>query len=153
MADQNIQPDEAKDALDSVDKMQRAGWRRAVPPRWYGAGISLIVAIGFSLYALEDPGSFPGLFIALGIAIFVSISRAKIRVSGKELPDTKTGIWALAGVCVFLLALFFGGIFVRRTFDLAWVPLLTGLIAGVTIFLLNESERRYYIAKADDGVH
>ena len=153
MADQNIQPDEAKDALDSVDKMQRAGWRRAVPPRWYGAGISLIVAIGFSLYALEDPGSFPGLFISLGIAIFVSISRAKIRVSGKELPDTKTGIWALAGVCVFLLALFFGGIFVRRTFDLAWVPLLTGLIAGVTIFLLNESERRYYIAKADDGVH
>ena len=146
----HIRPDEAQNALDSVDKMQSAGFRRARPPRWYGAGISLIVAVGFALYALEDPGSLPGLFIALGIAIFAGISRQKIGAFGRQFPDTKVGIWALVGICAFMITLFFGGIYVRRAYDLAWVPLLTGLIAGLSIFLLSESERRYYIARGEE---
>lgn len=40
---------------------------------------------------------------------------------------------------------------VRRAYDFVWVPIVTGLIAGITIFLLAESERRYYIKKADEG--
>ena len=153
MTDQDqVGSDEAKNALDSVDKMQSAGFRRALPPRWYGVGISLIVAVGFALYAQNDPGSFPGVFIAVGIALFVGISREKSGGAiGKELPDTSTGKWALAGVCVFLVALFFGGIFIRRSYDLFWVPLVTGLIAGITIYLLSYSERRYYLARGDDG--
>ncbi|MCH8248083.1 MAG: hypothetical protein IH913_00610 [Proteobacteria bacterium] len=151
MTGENIKSDEAQDALDSVEKMTRSGFRRAIPPRWFGIGISLIVAIGFALYALEDPGSFPGLFIALGIALFVGFSRERIGVFGKELPDTKAGVWAMAGICAFLIALFFGGIIVRRAYDIAWVPLVTGLIAGITIFLLSESERRFYFKKAGDG--
>jgi hypothetical protein len=70
---------------------------------------------------------------------------------GKVLPDTKMGLWALAEVCAFLLTLFFGGITIRRAYDFAWVPLVTGLIAGITVILLAESERRYYARKADDG--
>ncbi len=153
MTDQKIEPGEARDALNSVEKMQSAGFRRASPPRWYGVGIALIVTIGFSLYALEDPGSYPGLFIALGIALFVGFSREKIGAFGKELPDTKVGMWALAGVCAFLLVLFFGGIYIRRAYDVAWMPLVTGLTAGITIYLLNESARRYYHAKNDGGNH
>lgn len=151
MTGKNIKSDEAQDALDSVGKLTSSGFRRAIPPRWYGVGISLIVAIGFALYALEDAGNTPALFIVLGIALFVGFSRERINVFGKELPDTKTGIWALAGICVFLFSLFFGGIFVRRAYDIAWVPLVTGLIAGITIYLLSESERRFYLRKADDG--
>jgi hypothetical protein len=153
MTDQNqLGSDEAKNALDSVEKMQTAGFRRAVPPQWYGVGISLIVAVGFALYAQNDPGSFPGVFIAVGIALFVGISREKSGGAiGKELPDTRAGKWVLAGVCVFLIALFFGGIFIRRSYDLFWVPLVTGLIAGITIYLLSYSERRYYLARGDDG--
>ncbi len=144
--------DEAKEALDSVDRMQSAGFRRALPPRWYGLGISLIVAVGFALYAQNDPGSFPGIFIAVGIALFVGISREKSGGAiGKELPATHTGRWALAGVCIFLIALFFGGIFIRRSYDLFWVPLVTGSIAGITIYLLSCGERRYYLARGDGG--
>jgi hypothetical protein len=153
MKDQDhVGSDEAQGALDSVEKMQSAGFRRALPARWYGFGISLSVAVGFALYAQNDPGSFPGVFIAVGIALFVGISREKNGGAvGKELPDTRSGKWALAGICVFLVALFFGGIFIRRSYDLFWVPLVTGFIAGVTIFLLSHSERRYYLARGDDG--
>ena len=45
---------------------------------------------------------------------------------------------------IFLLVLFFGGIYVRRAYDVAWVPMVTGLVAGVTIFLLSASERRQH---------
>jgi len=151
MTAKNIKSDEAQDALDSVEKLKSSGFRRAIPLRWYGVGISIIVAVGFALYALEDPGNSPALFIVLGIALFMGFSRERLNVVGKELPDTKAGIWALVGISAFLFALFFGGIIVRRAYDIAWAPLVTGLIAGITIFLLSESERRFYLKKADEG--
>lgn len=152
MTDQKLKPGEAEVALDSVDKMQRAGFGHASPPRWFGIGIALIVATGFALYALEDPGNSPALFMTLGMVLFIGASRQKMAVLGKNLPDTRTGMWALAGVSAFLLALFFGGIVIRRAFDIAWVPLLTGAIAGTTIYLLSESERRYNQSKAAGGI-
>ena len=57
-------------------------------------------------------------------------------------------MWGLLGVIIFLLVLFFGGIYFRRLYDLAWIPVATGLIAGVTIFLLSENERPH-INKSD----
>ena len=150
-ANDPIQTGEAQAALDTVEEMRGAGLRRAVPPRWYGIGMSAIVAIGFGLYAQEDPGSMPGLVLALGTALFVASSRDKTGVLGKALPETRTGIAAITALIVFLLALFFGGIIIRRTYDLAWVPLVTGLIAGVILFLLNESERRRYLPQAGES--
>jgi hypothetical protein len=152
MTENDLKPDEAQVALDSIEEMQRAGFGRATPPRWFGIGLSLIVATGFALYAMEDPGNTPALFIVLGMVLFIGVSREKIGAFGKELPGTKTGMWVLAGICLFLLALFFGGIAIRRAYDLAWVPLVTGLIAGATIFLLGESERRYYRMRAAGSI-
>lgn len=151
MESENIKPDEAQDALDSVEKMKSSGFRRAIAPRWFGIGISLIVGVGFALYALEDPGNSPALFIVLGVALFMGFSRERIGAFGKDLPDTKVGILAMVGICTFLVALFFGGIIVRRAYDITWAPLVTGIIAGITIFLLSESERRFYLKKAGDG--
>ena len=146
----SVQTDEAREALEVVQNMRIAGLTRAVPPRWYGIGISLTVGIGFALYAQEDPG-ISVLVIVLGTVLFGASSREKIGVQGKAVPDTKSGRWALVAVSLFLVTLFFGGIFVRRAYDLAWVPLVTGLVAGVTIFLLTESERRHYLPKTDNG--
>jgi hypothetical protein len=152
MTDNNsIRADEAQDALHTIEDMHTAGRKRAAPPRWYGIGIALIVAVGFALYAQKDPGSIPGLVIALGTALLVVSSRDKAGAIGKAIPDTRAGIWALVAVTAFLLTLFFGGIYVRRAFDLAWIPVATGLIAGITIFLLSVSERRYYLGKGADG--
>ena len=147
----SIRTDEAQDALHTIEDMHAAGRKRAAPPHWYGIGISLIVATGFALYAQKDPGSIPGLVIALGTALLIASSRDKAGAIGKAVPDTRSGIWVLVAVTAFLLTLFFGGIYVRRAFDLAWVPIATGLIAGITIFLLSVSERRYYLGKVDNG--
>jgi hypothetical protein len=140
----SIRSEEARDALDTIQEMNAAGRKRGVAPRWYGIGIALIVTIGFALYAQQDPGNFPGLFIALGVVLFGAASRDKIGAMSRAVPDTRPAIWGLIGVSVFLGALFFGGIYFRRVYDLAWIPVVTGLIAGMTLFLLSESERRHY---------
>jgi Na+/H+ antiporter NhaD/arsenite permease-like protein len=152
--DQTVKPGEAQDALDSVEEMQRAGFRRAIPPRWFGVGMSLIVAIGFALYTQDDPGVIPVLFIAIGTALLMIAARDKNGVIfGRARPESRVGFLAAAGVLLFFLALFFGGIFVKRAYDIPWAPLVTGLIAGVTILLLSESERRHYRAKSDENPH
>lgn len=63
---------------------------------------------------------------------------------GRAIPDTKPAMWGLLGVSIFLVVLFFGGIYFRRVYDLAWIPVVTGLIAGTTLFLLSENESRNY---------
>jgi hypothetical protein len=140
--DTPIPADEAKEALNTIDAVQSASKKRAATPLWYGIGIALIMMIGFSLYSQEDPGDFPGLFIVLGTALLVGYFNGKTGINAKALPDTAIGVLAFIGVVAFLLVLFFGGIYVRRAFDLPWVPVVTGLIAGATILWLCTSERR-----------
>jgi hypothetical protein len=70
----------------------------------------------------------------------VAASRNKMGAISKAVPDTRPGVWALIGVSAFLLVLFFGGIYLRRDFDLAWVPVVTGLIAGATIYFIAEHD-------------
>jgi hypothetical protein len=138
--DNPIRADEARESLETIEKMRSASHRRAAPPRAYSLGIALIVTIGFALYAQNDPGDFPGIFIALGVALFAASSRNKMGAMSKAVPDTRTGVWALIGVSAFLFALFFGGIYLRRAFDLAWLPIVTGLIAGATIYFIAEHD-------------
>ena len=142
MVDKNSVEEEARDALDAVENMRGAGLKRAVPPRWFGVGMSAVVAVGFALYAQKDPGSLPVLVIALGTALFASANRSKSGAVGKAIPDTRSGVWALIALCLFLVTLFFGGIYVRREFDLAWVPIVTGAVAGIALLVLSEHERR-----------
>lgn len=140
--EESIGAAEAQDSLDTIDKMQKAGARRGATPRWFALGIALIVAVGFALYAQEAPGDFPGIFIALGVALFVATSRNKSGASSKAIPESLQGILALVAVSAFLVVLFFGGIYLRRAYDLVWLPIVTGVVAGLTIYLIAASERR-----------
>ena len=140
--DSPVPADEAKEALSTIDAVQSASRKRSATPLWYGIGIALIMMIGFSLYSQEDPGDLPGLFIVLGTALLVGYFNDKTGVNAKAIPDSAIGILAFIGVVAFLLVLFFGGIYVRRAFDLPWVPVVTGLIAGATILWLCANERR-----------
>ncbi|HFE63290.1 MAG TPA: hypothetical protein ENK14_02600, partial [Caldithrix sp.] len=67
----NLSPEEAKEALESVVNMESAGWRRAVPDRWFGAVVAVLIASLFALYALEDPYPYI-VFPILGLAIFIT---------------------------------------------------------------------------------
>jgi hypothetical protein len=142
----DVKPDEALKALESVVKMESAGWKQAVPDRWFGAGIATIVASMFALYALEDPYPYI-VFPIIGLALFIAMARQKRGAYGQDFPSNGNKL-ALALFTVVLLIVFFGSIFIRRTFDAAWVPLLAGLLVWLMVFFASEQERRAYISKA-----
>ena len=144
----NVSPDEAQEALESIVKIERAGWRRAVPDRWFGAGVAVLIASLFALYALEDPYPYI-VFPIVGLAVFITTVREKSGAYGRDFPRTTANLWAIVLFVVVLLVVFFGSIVIRRTYDAAWVPLVAGLVVGLMVFLASENERRAYLRKAD----
>lgn len=140
-------PQDANKALNSVAEMQQAGWRRAIPSRGFGAGIALFIACLFALYALQDP--YPYILIPiLGLTVFITTTTEHSGAYRRENFRTKysvLGFFLFAGI---LLMLFFGAISIRRTYDIAWVPVVAGIVAGLMLFFGNESLRRATEAKA-----
>jgi hypothetical protein len=147
---ENLSADEAREALESVTKMESAGWRRAVPKRWFGAAMATLIGSMFGVYALQDPYPYI-VFPIIGIALLIASSRETAGAYGRDIPDSKANKWMLVLFAAILLVVFFGSIFIRRTYDAAWVSVVTGLLVGLTVFLASEHERRAYIAKAGGG--
>ncbi|MFT5044893.1 MAG: hypothetical protein ACI8UP_001863 [Porticoccaceae bacterium] len=88
MTDNNsIRPDETQDALNSIERMNAAGHKRGTAPRWHVIGVALIVTVGFALYAQQDSGNFPGLLIALAIALFITSSHDKTGAMARAIPE------------------------------------------------------------------
>ena len=146
----DLSPHEAQQALESIGEMERAGWRRGVPDRWFGVGIAILIASLFALYALEDPYQYIP-FPIIGLALFIIAAREKSGAYGRDFPNKAPNIWALVLSCVVLLTIFFGSIIIRRAYDLAWVPLAAGLLVGLLVFLASESERRAYLKKSQSA--
>lgn len=146
----NVTPEEAKNALESVVKMKGAGWRRAVPDRWFGAGVAILIASLFALYALEDPYPYI-VFPIIGLALFITTAREKSGAYGRDVPASTADLWATILFAIVLLIVFFGSIFIRRAYDVAWVSLVAGVLVGLMVFLASESARRAHLAKVDQG--
>ena len=146
----NLTPDEAKQALESAAKMENAGWRRAVPQRWFGAGIAILVGSMFAIYALEDPSSYI-LFPILFLAMFITAAREKGGAYAREAPATKRSLWAIVMFSITLGVVFFGSIYLRRALDAAWVSLVTGTVVALIIFIASEYERRAYLKKVGES--
>ena len=144
---ENVSVGEAQEALESVAKMESAGWRRAVPGRWFGAGIAALIASMFAIYALVDPYPYI-VFPIIGIGVLIAASREKVGAYGRDFPESKANKWAIALFTAVMLVVFFGSIVIRRAYDAAWVSIVVGLLVGLTIFWMNERTRRAYLAKA-----
>jgi len=146
----NFTSGEAKDALDSVRTMERAGYRRAVPRRWFGATLAFLIACLFALYALENPYPYI-VFPIIGMGVLIAASHENLGAYGRDFPGTKANRWALVLFAAVMVAVFFGMIFIRRAYDLSWVPIVVGLLVGLIVLVTSEHERRAYLAKASEG--
>ena len=142
--------DGAREALESIEAMESAGYRRAVPQRWFGAGVAFFIASLFALYALEDPYPYI-VFPIIGMGVLIATARETAGAYGRDFTGSKANRWAFVLFVGAMVLVFFGSIVIRRTYDAAWVPIVVGLFAGLVVFLTSESERRSYLAKAGEG--
>ena len=139
---------EAAEALEIAAEMERAGNRRAAPQRWFGAGVAGLVFCQFGLYALQDPYPYI-VFPILGIGLLMAGFRETAGAYGRDFTGTSANILGLIVFTAVMVSIFFGSIYLRRAYDLFWVPVVVGLLAGLIIFWLSEIERRTYLRKAD----
>lgn len=152
-ADQ-ITPDEARAALKSAETMERAGWRRAAPQRWFSIfnafSITFIVAafalpehrvhvVGNLSLATHDIVVFCG---GMAYAVFMWRHRTNCGAYIQEFPAYK-GAWLpltsfLLGFTVLVCASFV----LNHFFNLTWASVLAALAAGLWTFAIFEWERQ-----------
>ncbi len=146
-----IGPNEARDALVSIQGMAGAGRRRAIPPRWFGAAIALIC--GALVVAVTSMSSIYVVPLIAALALVFEYQRRSVGASLRAFPSNAAGIAALICLVVLFLLLVVGGRVLRDMFGLAWAPLATGAALAIVVFMLSVSERRAKLAKigAENG--
>lgn len=118
--------------------------------RWYGVGVAFYSASLFALYALDDPSHYIWMPI-LGLALLGARfhQKSKARMPRGDVVKVNRGLVAL--FIIVLLLMFFGSVFLRRAYDLVWVPIVAGLIVGAVLFLLARRERGLFFDRSGDG--
>ena len=128
---------------------------RGAPPRWFGAVMALLIGGLVATPALVNAEELISkelatLFLILGFAMVMGRQREQAGAWLQESPGGTLGrTLTLALVGGVGLALYGGGLVLRDVADLWWGPVATGIVAGVSVFLLAEQERRSALAPAD----
>lgn len=148
-----LTPYEARDALKTADTMERAGWKRAAPGRWFSVVNALFISFIVALFALPDtripvlglPIAVRDMFIVFGgsaYGVFIwryhsrlgAYARAFSSYKGAWLPTTS---FMLGFVVLIVLS------FIFNTFlNMAWVSILAAILAGCWTYAVFEWERQ-----------
>ena len=142
-----IGPDEAREALETIEETEKAGLRRAIPPRWFGVAIALTVG---ALIAAAAAGlsTYVGLLV-IALAGIMEFQRRKAGASLKAFPSNAAGILAFIGLLAFSLLLLIGLKVLTERFDIAWAPLAGGAFLATVIYILSVLNRRQLLARID----
>lgn len=140
----SITPNEARDALDTADKMELAGWRRAVPPRWVSAGYAIIIGGSCATFAFERLHYNYFFWWGLAYLILVGFSVKNTGADEREFHPPKSRRLSYWSSTLGMLIVGFGSIYLRYELDAGWIAVVGGLINGLWLILYYEAERRAY---------
>ena len=133
---QEISPDEAKKALDTIDKMNRAGLQRLEYPRWFAISITLAIFLYIATIQEEGPSRFPLFMVGL---LLYAVLREKLGVKPNySKPFTRTFLGWFFALAVFYLCM----VYLRRIYGLIWAPYVGGLIAASFYYINYEVKKR-----------
>ena len=136
---------DAQQALDSIEQMEKAAYRRATPPSWFGLAIALLAGSLVTL-AIADMRQLQVLII-LGIGLVISYQSQKSDVSMKTFP-----VKLLVIALILLLPLYFGMIIVGQLvtpeIGQTLAAMFGGIIFATVVYLLSVIERRIYLSKS-----
>ncbi|HCQ02551.1 MAG TPA: hypothetical protein DIT99_18520 [Candidatus Latescibacteria bacterium] len=139
-----IEISDVQESLDSVEKMERAALRRAIPPLWLGASIALLAGalVALSVADLREYHVYIILFMA-----FVLVYKAQTTgVSVRQFPSKLTAI-ALGILIPLFFLLVVGGQALTGFLGSVWAPLSAGGILAMTVFALSLFERRWHLTR------
>jgi O-antigen/teichoic acid export membrane protein len=142
-----IDSEEAKRALQSIRNLEGIALQRAMPARWFGMAIALVVGLLVFLIAagLREYYIFP----IIALPIIIAIHRIKSKALPRMIGMNKKNIIALVGIIAFMLALIFLAIYIRDYYGTLLGAIASGVIATLVVYWISWSERKVYQNKID----
>lgn len=139
-----IESNEARMVLDSIQGMARAGLRRATPPLWFGATIALLAGVLCTFAGLGISRLYMApLFLLMVLIVVYQTHKAGVIVR----PQSKRMIiMVLIGMLAILIPLI---LVIREHLDTfgPWAALSLGIAITIAGFVLSVFERRAYLTK------
>lgn len=140
--------DDAREALDSIQAMEKAALWRAIPPRWFGVSMALFAGALVALSAADHREYH--VYVILLMAAAMAYRSQKTGVSLRQVPTKVVGMAVL-----FLAPLFFGLIVAAQTFSetlgTVGAPLAAGIVLAIAVYSLSLIERHWYLARIGPG--
>lgn len=145
----HIHPKEAKEALDSINKMQQAGLKRVIlTPRWLGAILGLLIGTQIALLGAENRTYNTILIILILIMAIAIINKTQAAgVTEKVLFSKRTIIISLICIIPLYFLAIIGAQYLKNYFGFNWAPLLIGSVFTIGIWSLIFSAYKSYHKK------
>jgi len=144
-----LDAEDAKNALDSIQSLEGAALQHAMPSKWFG--IAMAVIVGLMIFLVGSGLRDYYIFAILAIPLIIAVQRSKAKASPKSEPLGKPGLAVLFGLLVFFILLIVVAIVLRTNYGLALAPAICGLIAAITVYFVSSSERKDYQNRIDKG--
>lgn len=140
---------DAREALDSIQAMEKAALWRSIPPRWFGASMALLAGALVALSAADHR--------EYHVYIILLMSTAMVYRSRKTGVSARTFPTRVAGVALFVLTpLFFGLVVAAQMFSETLgpvgAPLAAGIVLAIAVYSLSIFERSSYISMIGSGI-
>lgn len=135
----------AREALDSIQKMEQASLRRAIPPHWFGATLVLLTSLLFTLAGLEVSRVYMAPLFLIMVFIVVYQTRKSGVLVKLSISKNKRIIVMIGVVIICSLVIFFTQE-LRNIFGF-WAPLTLGVLTAIAGLILFALERRMFFTK------
>lgn len=139
----NEEIDHYKDALSEAKKSEAAALKAALPKKWFGIAIALIVG-GLVATNGSEYFQYSG-YLIVGLGLVIAIHHQQTGATPLLTKNKKMGISALLLIILFFLLITAVVRYTTAQLGMTWTPLLGGGLVGAIVYMLAKSEREKYI--------
>jgi hypothetical protein len=148
----HIKSKEAKEALDSIKKMEHAGLKRILPPhRWLGAILGILIGTQIALLGAEIR-TYNTILIVLIVIMMIAIinKNRSAGVTERILLSKRTIIICLICIIPLYFIAIISGQYLNNHFEYYWAPFAIGAFVTISIWSLVVSAYRSYINRLNE---
>lgn len=147
--EKHIQSKEAKEALDSINKMQQAGLKRVLlTPRWLGAILGILIGTQIALLGAEIRTYNTILIVLIVIMAIAIINKTQSAgVTERTLFSKRTIIISFICIIPLYFLAIISGQYLMNHFEYNWAPIVIGSFFTIGIWFLILAAYRSYNKK------
>jgi hypothetical protein len=142
--DRRLARDEARSALESAERMRRAGVRRGRAPCWLRATFALVLGGFVAAQAAPVPGAGMALVAVFMIAF---LGHNSVMARPRQDSSTVAQVVTILGFAAVVGTAAIGGGILRLKFGLTWAPLALGVLVAASAFVFVEVRTRAWAAR------